>query len=180
VPSTTCTTLPWLSFLQLCSPPFYHSRRRRLSSHGHLTGNSQRTLPSAHPVHMFMDTYIISHRCGALDRSRPPSVSTSPTPYSHDIFNNLLSDTDICEFDAVIVVDQPGVRPKTSSSQPRPLNLTLASPKSYMRPTCAPSPPPRPSQRACKTRLHPYNSPTCASPRPTKRPQGPSKTSPTK
>ncbi|KAI0302961.1 hypothetical protein BC826DRAFT_1089447 [Russula brevipes] len=50
-----------------------------------------------------------SHRCGALDRSRPPSVSTSATPYSHDVFSNLLSDTAICEFDAVIVVDQPGL-----------------------------------------------------------------------
>jgi len=35
--------------------------------------------------------------------------STSSTPSFNDVFAKLLSDTDVCEFDAVIVVDHPGL-----------------------------------------------------------------------
>jgi hypothetical protein len=53
--------------------------------------------------------YIYILRCGALDRLRPGSVPTSSTPYLNDVSTKLLSDTDVCEFDAVIIVDHPGV-----------------------------------------------------------------------
>lgn len=54
---------------------------------------------------------ILYLRCGALDRLRPGAgaVSTSSTPSLNDVFAKLLSDTDVCEFDAVIMVDHPGV-----------------------------------------------------------------------
>ncbi|KAF8489372.1 hypothetical protein F5888DRAFT_1201376 [Russula emetica] len=52
-----------------------------------------------------------SHRCGALDRLRPGFISTGSTPpFLNDISTKLLlSDTDVCEFDAVIIVDHPGL-----------------------------------------------------------------------
>ena len=61
-------------------------------------------------VHHRADLYYI--RCGALDRLRPGSVSTSSTPFLNDVSTKLLSNTDVCEFDAVIIVDHPGVSPK--------------------------------------------------------------------
>ncbi|KAN0124399.1 hypothetical protein V8E52_002048 [Russula decolorans] len=51
-----------------------------------------------------------SHRCGALDRLRPGFLSTGSTPpFLNDVSTKLLSDTDVCEFDAVIIVDHPGL-----------------------------------------------------------------------
>ncbi|KAI0276918.1 hypothetical protein BGY98DRAFT_1097829 [Russula aff. rugulosa BPL654] len=50
-----------------------------------------------------------SHRCSALDRLQPGSVSTGSTPFLNDVSTKLLSDTDVCEFDAVIIVDHPGL-----------------------------------------------------------------------
>ena len=63
---------------------------------------------------------ILYLRCGALDRLRPGAVaaSTSSTPSLNDVFAKLLSDTDVCEFDAVIMVDHPGVSSTTLPSLP--------------------------------------------------------------
>ncbi|KAH9963334.1 hypothetical protein BC827DRAFT_1194963 [Russula dissimulans] len=49
-----------------------------------------------------------SHRSDALDRLRPAFVSNSPTPPSNEVFSKLLF-SDVCEFDAIIMVDQPGL-----------------------------------------------------------------------
>jgi hypothetical protein len=58
-----------------------------------------------------MGQFIYILRCGALDRLRPGFVSTGSTPpFLNDVSTKLLSDTDFCEFDAVIIVDHPGVR----------------------------------------------------------------------
>ena len=115
---------------------------------------------------------ILYLRCGALDRLRPGAgaASTSSTPSLNDVFAKLLSDTDVCEFDAVIMVDHPGV----SSTTLPPLHSifpchskTLISLscliQSYTRPTCAHSPHPHLWQCASKTLPRPCNSPTCAS-----------------
>ena len=69
---------------------------------------------------------ILYLRCGALDRLRPGAgaASTSFTPSLNDVFAKLLSDTDVCEFDAVIMVDHPGV----SSAILSPLPLYLLCP----------------------------------------------------
>lgn len=48
---------------------------------------------------------------GALDRLRPASISTGATaPPTIDVFGEFLSDADVCQFDAVVIIDQPGVR----------------------------------------------------------------------
>jgi hypothetical protein len=117
--------------------------------------------------------------CGALNRLRPgfELVSASSTPFLNDVFTKLLSDTDVCEFDAVIIVDHPGVSSnQRHPSPPLPPVLSSLSPlnpnifvtfNSYTRPTCGHSPHPHPSQIAYKIPPHPCNSLTCASHRQT-------------
>ena len=168
--------------MRLRSQRPYHLQGRRPSSRGHLTGTAIQNSSIAPSVpDLIVDTLLrlsLVHngpiynilRCGALDRLRRPGfVSTSSTPFLNDVSTKLLSDTEVCEFDAVIVVDHPGVSPKQNTSPPHFLCRPERAPNlfvpiySYTRPTCAHFPHPRPSQPACKTLPHPYNFPTCAS-----------------
>ena len=107
------------------------------------------------------------YRCGALDRLRPGSVSsTGSTPplFLNDVSTKLLSDTDVCEFDAVIIVDHPGVSPNMSClSLPTFLGRPEKPVHSYTRPIYGHSPHPLPSQLASKARPHPFKFPTCTS-----------------
>ena len=80
-------------------------------------------------------------RCGALDRLRPGILSTSSTPFLNDVFTKLLSDADVCEFDAVIIVDHPGVsfnEPSSSSIlstiKAKSPNLSIISKVTRIRP----------------------------------------------
>ncbi|KAI9507201.1 hypothetical protein F5148DRAFT_147344 [Russula earlei] len=59
-----------------------------------------------------------SHRSSALDRLRLGSVSTSATPHANDLFSKLLTDTGVCEFDAVIIVNQPRLHASDLRSLP--------------------------------------------------------------
>ncbi|KAI0250543.1 hypothetical protein BJV78DRAFT_1283154 [Lactifluus subvellereus] len=91
----------------------------------------------------FSETFPVvawsSHRSGALDHLR----FISATPSSADVFSKLLFEHDVCEYDAVIMVDQPGLH----SSDLRALSPSSAiatrlqdSPSSVQLPYVRPAP----------------------------------------
>lgn len=96
------------------------------SSHRYSNSNINplQTVPPP-PSSDFIDHFVfvriyIFLRCSALDRLRPGTVSTGSIPFLNDVSTKLLSDTDVCEFDAVIIVDHPGVSPNMSLPPYRP------------------------------------------------------------
>ena len=48
-----------------------------------------------------------------IDALRKPPITQikSATPHWDDLFGKMFSGDDLCNFDAVVLVDQPGVRP---------------------------------------------------------------------
>ena len=71
-------------------------------------------------LQQMLKTNVPLGRSSALDLLR----FVSATPSSTDVFSKLLFEHDVCGYDAVIVVDQPGVRVLSCESMLSRLTFT--------------------------------------------------------
>ena len=111
-----CTTYPSFSPSRPRFQRFWHFWRHPQSSRGH-RGNRL--------VHLLCTNgQRLCYRSDAL-RKPPIKQINSATPHWDDLFEKMFTGNDLCEFDAVVLVDQPGVRMRHNSTILPPTHLPI-------------------------------------------------------